>query len=235
LDVVCIQSRGTGRIGRLFGPVMLVWFSTLALLGITHIAQNPGVLVAINPLYAFDFIATDGLQGFLILGTIFLVVTGGEALYADMGHFGRKPIAIAWFALVLPALLINYQYNGVIAERVVLVTVIIEEVPHVGDSRRVAVEELGQGFVKVTLCFGFMEEPNVPVALRRLKDTPEAIDPDSGPFFISRTKVIPSDLPGMALWCEQIYAVMQRNAVSAADFFRLPPTRVVEIGTGVEM
>jgi KUP system potassium uptake protein len=133
------------------------------------------------------------------------------------------------------ALLINYQYNGVIAERVVLVTVIMEDVPHVGDSRRVAVEELGQGFVKVTLRFGFMEEPNVPAALRRLKDAPEAIDPDSGPYFISRTKVIPSEFPGMALWREQIYAVMQRNAVSAADFFRLPPTRVVEIGTGVEM
>jgi KUP system potassium uptake protein len=466
-----IQSRGTGRIGRLFGPVMLVWFSTLALLGITHIAKNPAVLLAINPFYAFDFIATDGLQGFLILGTVFLVVTGGEALYADMGHFGRKPIAIAWFALVLPALLlnyfgqgalllaepeaaenlfylmapewatlplvilstmatiiasqalisgafsitmqaqnlgflprlrivhtsptefgqiyiptvnwllmvaciavvlgfqsssnlaaaygiavtstmaittlifgivtrerwgwgwprvlalvgfflvvdlaflganivkipqggwfpivaavviftvmttwkrgsrivnqreqsleqdlaslvarcsqkrphrapgtqffmsanpngapdallINYQYNGVIAERVVLVTVMIEDVPHVGESRRAAVEDLGQGFVKVTLRFGFMEEPNVPAALRRLKDTPAAIDPDSGPFFISRTKVIPSEFPGMALWREQIYAVMQRNAVSAADFFRLPPTRVVEIGTGVEM
>jgi KUP system potassium uptake protein len=107
-----IQSRATGRIGRLFGPVMLAWFSTLALLGITHIAQNPAVLLAINPIYAFDFIATDGLQGFLILGIVFLVVTGGEALYADMGHFGRKPIAIAWFALVLPALLLNYFGQG---------------------------------------------------------------------------------------------------------------------------
>ncbi|NTU79410.1 MAG: potassium transporter Kup [Chloroflexales bacterium] len=466
-----IQSRGTGRIGRLFGPIMLVWFCTLALLGVLHIAQNPAILLAVNPIHAATFFATDGLQGFLVLGTVFLVVTGGEALYADMGHFGRKPIMLAWFTLVLPALLlnyfgqgalllaepeaaenlfylmapewatlplvilstlatiiasqalisgafsitmqaqnlgflprlrivhtsatefgqiyipfvnwllmgscivvvlgfqtssnlaaaygiavtstmaittiifgivtrerwgwgwprvvalvgsflivdlaflganvvkipqggwfpivaaiviftvmttwkrgsrlvnqreqsleqdlpslidrcstalphrapgtaffmsanpngvpdalvINYQYNGVIAERVVLVTVLIEDVPHVGDSRRVQVEGLGQGFYKVTLRFGFMEEANVPAALASLKDAPEAIDTDSGPFFISRTKVIPSDFPGMALWREQLYAVMQRNAVSAADFFRLPPTRVVEIGTGVEM
>jgi KUP system potassium uptake protein len=466
-----IQSRGTGRIGRLFGPIMVLWFSVLALLGLVHIVENPAVLSAINPAHALTFFATDGLQGFLVLGTVFLVVTGGEALYADMGHFGRKPIALAWFALVLPALLlnyfgqgamllanperaenlfyqmapewatiplvllstlatiiasqalisgafsitmqaqnlgflprlrivhtsateygqiyipfvnwalmlaciavvlgfrtssnlaaaygiavtstmaittvifsivarerwkwplwrvvalvgtflavdlaflganivkipqggwfpivaavviftvmttwkrgsrivnqreqgleqdlstvvakcgaasptrapgtaffmsaspqgapdaliINYQYNGVVHERVVLVTVAIEDVPHVSDERRVKVEDLGQGFLKVTMRFGFMEDPNVPAALARLKESPEQIDPDSGPYYISRTKVVPSEIPGMALWREQLYMVMQRNAISASDFFRLPPTRVVEIGTGVEM
>ncbi len=470
IGLFLIQSRGTGRIGRLFGPVMLVWFSTLALLGINQIVRNPAVLGAINPLHAVTFFASDGLQGFLVLGTVFLVVTGGEALYADMGHFGRKPIMLAWFILVLPALLlnyfgqgalllarpeaaanvfylmapewatiplvllstmatiiasqalisgafsitmqaqnlgflprlrivhtsatefgqiyipfvnwllmiaciavvlgfrsssslaaaygiavtstmaittlifgivtrerwgwrwprtialvgfflvidlaflganivkipqggwfplvaaiivftvmttwkhgsriinqreqsleqdldlliarvaatptrapgtaffmsanprgapdalvINYQYNGVFAERVVLVNVKIEEAPHVRDERRLQLEDLGEGFFKVTLRFGFMEEPNVPAVLARLKDLPEAIDPESGPFFISRTKIIPSQFPGMSIWREQLYAVMQRNAVSAADFFRLPPTRVVEIGTGVEM
>jgi KUP system potassium uptake protein len=133
------------------------------------------------------------------------------------------------------ALIINYQYNGVIHERVVLVNVAIEDMPHVNDERRVKVEALGEGFQKVTVRFGFMEEPNVPAALERLKDGPEQIDPNSGPYYISRTKVVPSEFPGMALWREQLYAVMQRNAVSAADFFKLPPTRVVEIGTGVEM
>jgi len=466
-----IQSRGTGRIGGLFGPIMLLWFTVLAVLGIIHIAENPAVLLAVNPIYALNFFTADGLKGFLVLGTVFLVVTGGEALYADMGHFGRRPIALAWFALVLPALLLNYfgqgavllatpeaapdlfyrmapewaliplvvlstaatiiasqalisgafsitmqaqnlgflprlrivhtsatefgqiyipfvnwllmvaciavvlgfrtssnlaaaygiavtstmaittvifaivarerwqwplwrvvglisfflivdlaflganiikipqggwfpivaatiiftvmttwkrgsrivnqreqgleqdlgtlvarcgaasplrapgtaffmsanpngapdalvanfQYNGVIHERVLLVNVATEDVPHVSDERRVRVEDLGQGFAKVTVRFGFMEEPNVPQALARLREAPELIDPDSGPFFISRTKVIPSDLPGMAPWREQLYAVMQRNAVSAADFFRLPPARVVEIGTSVEM
>ncbi len=450
---------------------MLVWFGVLAILGVVHIARNPAVLLAINPIYVIDFFVADGLRGFLVLGTVFLVVTGGEALYADMGHFGRKPILLAWFSLVLPALMlnyfgqgalllanpeaapnlfylmapgwatipmvilatlatiiasqalisgafsltmqalqlgflprmrvvhtsptefgqiyipfvnwllmvaciavvlgfksssnlaaaygiavtstmaittvifgivarerwkwpwprvvalvgyflvvdlaflsanaikipqggwfpivaaiviftvmttwkhgsrivnqreqgmeqdlsslvercgaratprapgtaffmsanpngapdaliINYQYNGVIAERVVLITVVIADSPHVNDSRRLQVDDLGHGFARVTLRFGFMEEPDVPTALASLRDTPAAIDPDSGPFFISRTKVVPSELPGMAIWREKLYVVMQRNAVSAADFFCLPPTRVVEIGTGVEM
>jgi KUP system potassium uptake protein len=133
------------------------------------------------------------------------------------------------------ALVANYQYNGVIHERILLINVATEDVPHVSDERRVKVENLGQGFYKITVRFGFMEEPNVPSALARLKEAPTPIDPDSGPFFISRTKVIPSILPGMAPWREQLYAVMQRNAVSASDFFRLPPARVVEIGTSVEM
>lgn len=465
-----IQSRGTGKIGRLFGPVMIIWFLTLAILGIIHIGDNPAVLGAINPAHAFRFFATDGLQGFLVLGTVFLVVTGGEALYADMGHFGRKPIMLAWFGFVLPALMLNYfgqgamllsepevaenvfyrmapswatiplvvlatmatiiasqalisgafsitmqaqnlgflprlriihtsatefgqiyipfvnwalmiaciavvltfrsssnlaaaygiavtstmaittiifaivtrerwnwpiwrsavligfflivdlaflganlikipqggwfpivtaiiiftimttwkrgsrivnqreqsqeqelssflarcsaprpratgtaffmsakpdgvpdaleanyRYTGVIHERVVLVTVVAEDVPHVNDARRVAVSELGNGFMKVAIRFGFMEEPNVPAVLAWLKDTPHDIDPENGPFYISRTRAIPSALPGMAFWREQLYAFMQRNAVSAADFFRLPPARVVEIGTTVEM
>lgn len=466
-----IQSRGTGQIGRLFGPIMLLWFSVLAVLGIIHIAENPAVLGAINPMHAFEFFAEDGLRGFLVLGTVFLVVTGGEALYADMGHFGRRPIMLAWFALVLPALLlnyfgqgamlladpeaapnlfyrmapawatiplvilatlatiiasqalisgafsitmqaqnlgflprpriihtsatafgqiyipfvnwalmatciavvlgfrtssnlaaaygiavtstmaittiifaivtrerwnwgwlrvialcgsflivdlaffganvvkipqggwfpiiaaiaiftlmttwkhgsrivnqreqgleqdldsviarcrataplrapgtaffmsakpegtpdalvINYQYNGVIHERVVLITVVMEDVPHVNPDRRIKVETLEQGFSRVTLRFGFMEEPDVPNALAPRDENTPPIDPGSGPFFISRTKAIPSELPGMAPWREQLYAVMQRNAVSAADFFCLPPDRVVEIGTSVEM
>jgi KUP system potassium uptake protein len=133
------------------------------------------------------------------------------------------------------ALIINYQYNKVIQERIVLITVIFEDVPHVGADRRVAVEPLGQGFYRVTMRFGFMEEPDVPAALALLNDTPTPFDPRSGPFFISRTKVIPSELPGMAPWREQLYAVLHRNAVSAADFFCLPLTRVVEIGTGIEM
>ncbi len=107
-----VQRRGTAGIGKIFGPVMLVWFSTLAVLGISWIARNPRVLLAANPVYAVDFFVQNRLVGFLALGTVFLVVTGGEALYADMGHFGRRPIRIAWFALVLPALLLNYFGQG---------------------------------------------------------------------------------------------------------------------------
>jgi len=466
-----IQSRGTASIGRLFGPIMLIWFGTLALLGIINIVQNPSVLGAVNPANAYAFIAADGLKGFLILGTVFLAVTGGEALYADMGHFGRKPIALAWYVLVLPALLLNYfgqgalllrnpeaassvfylmapswaliplvilstlatiiasqalisgafsitmqaqnlgflprlrvvhtsatefgqiyipflnwalmlaciavvvgfrtssnlaaaygiavtstmaittlifgmvardrwkwplsrvvalvgffliidlaflsanlvkipqggwfplvaavlifivmttwkrgsrivnqreqsleqdlhallitcdechplrapgvavfmsanangapdalvanlRYNGVIHEQVLLVNVLIRGIPHQGDTDRITVEPLGQGFTRVTLRYGFMEELNVPAALANLEIPGVSFDPLAVPYFISRTKVIPSELPGMAPWREQIYSVMQRNAASAADFFRLPPAQVVEYGTSVEM
>jgi KUP system potassium uptake protein len=466
-----IQSSGTARIGRLFGPIMLTWFGVIALLGIVNIVQNPGVLGALNPIHIVRFFVTDGLEGFLILGTVVFVVTGGEALYADMGHFGRKPITLAWYSLVLPALLLNYfgqgalllrnpeaavnpfylmapswalyplvvlstlatiiasqalisgafsvtmqaqnlgflprlrivhtsaqefgqiyipfvnwalmgmclivvltfrtssnlaatygialactmvitalifgivarerwkwplsrvillagfflivdlaflganlvkipqggwfplvaavliftvmttwkrgsrivnqreqsleqdlhallitcdechplrapgvavfmsanangapdalvanlRYNGVIHEQVLLVNVLIRGIPHQGDTDRMTVEPLGQGFTRVTLRYGFMEELNVPAALANLEIPGVSFDPLAVPYFISRTKVIPSELPGMAPWREQIYSVMQRNAASAADFFRLPPAQVVEYGTSVEM
>ncbi len=106
------QRFGTAGIGMVFGPVMVVWFTCIALLGIGGILHAPGVLVAINPWYAVQFFIRDGVQGFLILGAVVLVLTGGEALYADMGHFGRRPIRLAWFAVVLPALMLNYFGQG---------------------------------------------------------------------------------------------------------------------------
>lgn len=107
-----LQARGTGSIGNLFGPLILVWFITIATLGIRQIVNAPIVLTAINPYYAFDLIRDTGLKGYLLLGGIFLVVTGGEALYADIGHFGKNPIRAAWFAVVLPCLLLNYFGQG---------------------------------------------------------------------------------------------------------------------------
>ncbi len=102
------QKRGTGGVGRVFGPIMVLWFVCIALLGIGGIVREPQVLKALNPWYAVDFFIRDGLQGFLILGAVVLVLTGGEALYADMGHFGKRPIRVAWFGVVLPALMLNY-------------------------------------------------------------------------------------------------------------------------------
>lgn len=466
-----IQSRGTASIGRLFGPIMLLWFTVLAILGVMNILQNPGVLVAVNPLYAARFFIENGWTGFLVLGTVFLVVTGGEALYADMGHVGREPIRLAWLALVLPALLLNYfgqgalllrdheaaanlfylmapswalfplvilatmatiiasqalisgvfsitmqaenlgflprvrvvhtsatefgqiylpfvnwtlmvaciavvigfqtssnlaaaygiavtstmaittiifsvvarerwkwssmgviglvgfflivdlaflganivkipqggwfplvaavvifiamttwkrgnrlvntreqnlelpldqlltnckqrgpvrapgtavflsanqdsapaallanfQYNSVIHERVLLVNVQISENSYVSESERLSYQDLGQGFYRVTIRYGFMEELDVPKALSQLAEQGLSVDPLRVPYFIGRTKVLPSAMPGMALWREQLYTVMQRNATSAADFFRLPPAQVVEISTSVEV
>ena len=107
-----VQSRGTGGIGRVFGPIMLIWFSTIALLGAVEVAKHPGVLSALNPAHAVGFLAHGGWHSFFILGSVVLCVTGGEALYADMGHFGRGPIRLGWFALVMPALLANYFGQG---------------------------------------------------------------------------------------------------------------------------
>lgn len=107
-----VQRRGTGAMGQLFGPVTLVWFITLGLLGLSWIVRNPKVLAAINPAYAAEFLFTNGAAGFIVLASVFLSVTGGEALYADMGHFGRSPIRRAWFMIVLPALTLNYFGQG---------------------------------------------------------------------------------------------------------------------------
>ncbi len=112
IGVFAVQNRGTGAVGRLFGPVMIVWFVVIGALGATHIADAPRVLEAINPIHAVDFFRREGMKGYLVLGSVFLVVTGGEALYADMGHFGRRPIRIGWFSMVLPALLLNYFGQG---------------------------------------------------------------------------------------------------------------------------
>jgi KUP system potassium uptake protein len=107
-----IQRQGTSRVGALFGPVMIVWFAALSLLGIGQIINHPSVLAAISPTYAIAFIADFPRLAFLALGAVFLVVTGSEALYADMGHFGRRPIRLAWVVLVMPALLLNYFGQG---------------------------------------------------------------------------------------------------------------------------
>ena len=107
-----MQSFGTEKIGFIFGPVILIWFCTLAVLGYVQISHNPVVMEAMSPYYAVDFFYRNGWTGYALLGGVFLVVTGGEALYADLGHFGRAPIRLAWFALVLPCLLLNYYGQG---------------------------------------------------------------------------------------------------------------------------
>ena len=111
------QSRGTEGVGKVFGPLTLVWFTTLTALGVYQLVQQPSVLRAASPTYAVAFFVSNGARAFLVLGSVFLVVTGGEALYADMGHFGRRPIRLTWFGLVLPALLINYFGQGALLIR----------------------------------------------------------------------------------------------------------------------
>ena len=112
VGLFAIQRHGTETVGRFFGPVMVVWFSVIAVLGLAEIGAEPSVLRALDPTRAVAFFADNGGRGFLVLGSVFLVVTGGEALYADMGHFGRRPIQLGWFAIVLPALVLNYLGQG---------------------------------------------------------------------------------------------------------------------------
>ena len=111
-SLFAVQHKGTAGVGKIFGPITLIWFLTIAVLGFSSIIKNPDVLKAINPYFAVNFFIENGFHGFVILGSVFLVMTGGEALYADLGHFGRTPIRIAWFSLVLPCLVINYFGQG---------------------------------------------------------------------------------------------------------------------------
>ncbi|MGB0112299.1 MAG: potassium transporter Kup [Ilumatobacteraceae bacterium] len=108
VGLFAVQRRGTAQISRVFGPVMLIWFVTLGVLGLRQVLQHPAVLRAVSPTVATEFFVDEPLRAFIALGSIFLVVTGGEALYADMGHFGRRPIQFSWYVLVLPALVLNY-------------------------------------------------------------------------------------------------------------------------------
>jgi KUP system potassium uptake protein len=107
-----IQRHGTALVGKLFGPIMVLWFVTIAILGVYHIVRAPGVIAAINPYYAASFMSAHVLQAYVVLGSVVLVLTGAEALYADMGHFGAKPIRMAWYVLVMPSLVLNYFGQG---------------------------------------------------------------------------------------------------------------------------
>lgn len=466
-----IQNRGTAKIGKLFGPVMLLWFVVLAALGVAHIVGNPGVLASVIPTYGFNFFVRNGWIGFLVLGTVFLVVTGGEALYADMGHFGRRPIRLAWFVLVLPALMLNYfgqgalliarpelrenpfyhmapdwallpmvalataagviasqalisgafsismqgsqlgfiprlkidhtssteygqiyipiinwalmvgciivvlgfgtssrlaaaygvavtstmvittllfyvvmrdrwkwsaalalplcgffliidaaffganiikvpqggwfplviggviftlmmtwkkgrrllaekllaravplssfmarcserkplrvsgtavfmngsdgtppallhnlEHNKVLHEHVVVLTVKTKQQPHIEESEpRVVLEPLGDNFWRMVIYYGFMEDPDIPKAMKTIEAPGVNLDPQQVTFFLGRETLIPTKNPGMALWREKLFALMSRNSTSATTYFCLPPDRVVEMGSQVEI
>lgn len=108
MALFAIQLQGTATIGHFFGPVMLVWFVAIAVMGLSGIVHHPSVFAALSPAYGLSYLFSHGVTGFLVLGAVFLCVTGAEALYADMGHFGKKPIRLAWFAIVFPSLILNY-------------------------------------------------------------------------------------------------------------------------------
>jgi KUP system potassium uptake protein len=471
LGLFVLQRHGTGGIGAIFGPVMTLWFATIGVLGLARIIGNPAVLEAVGPWHAVRFFLANGWAGFLVLGAVFLVVTGGEALYADMGHFGVRPIRLAWFGLVLPGLLLNYfgqgalllaepsaaenpfyrmapawsgypltllataaaviasqavisgafsltrqamqlgycprmqiehtssreigqiyvpavnwalmiatialvlgfgsssrlaaaygvavssdmviatvllfvasrevwgwstaraallagvllfidlsfftsnalkiphggwfpllvgggvftlfttwktgrailvkrmaeksvplnllladlaaeppirvpgtavymygsaegtppalvhnlAHNKVLHEKVVFLTVLTEEVPHVPPAERVTVKRLGKGFASVVARYGFMEDPDIHEILDACRDHKLDVNIDAATFFLGRETLIASDRPGMATWREHLFSFLSRNALRATAFFRIPPNQVFEVGAQVEL
>ncbi|MBA2920287.1 potassium transporter Kup [Sphingomonas sp. MAH-20] len=470
-----IQSRGTAAVGRMFGPVMVLYFATIAVLGTMHIVRDPSIVAALNPWHAIHFFLTDHVRAFLALGSVVLAVTGAEALYADMGHFGRKPIGGSWLVFVLPALMLNYlgqgamvlslspaeaaetiknpffllapeafrlplvilatlatiiasqavisgafsvtqqaiqlgfiprlrithtsastvgqiyipvinwtlmtmvillvltfqsssnlaaaygiavtgamtidscliavvlfslwkwnriaavallavfftvdlayfasnltkvpdggwfpllvglfaftllttwakgrklmidrlreaampisifiesaatsatrvpgtavfmtstpdgvphallhnlKHNKVLHERVVLLTVKIADVPYVEQDMRCQLEPLGHGFHRLVVKYGFMQEPDVPTALKQITGCGPEFKMMDTSFFLARQTLLASSRPGMAIWREKLFAWMLRNAESAMEFFKLPTNRVVELGSQVEI
>ena len=476
LGLFSIQAHGTDKVGRLFGPIMLAYFATLAMLGLYHMAEMPEIVIAtLNPLNALTFFSVDGFRAFVALGSVVLAVTGAEALYADMGHFGRKPIGISWLVFVLPALMLNYmgqgamvlsldaagaaqvikdpfflmipdmvripviilallatiiasqavisgafsltqqaiqlgfmprmqikhtsastagqiyiptvnwglmimvivlvlffrsssnlaaaygiavtgamfidtlllaavlislwrwplwkavpligafivvdmaylganlikvpdggwvplaiglaiftllttwsrgrklmrqnmaegsipvevfaksahssatrvpgtsvfmastnkgvpsallhniKHNKVLHERVVILTVAVQDVPYVEEADRYDSKDMGNGFYRLTIRCGFLEDTDVPALLKRVTMCGEPFQMMKTSFFLSRQTLIASAKPGMALWREKLFAWMLRNAASAMEFFRLPTNRVVELGSQLEI
>jgi KUP system potassium uptake protein len=466
-----VQSRGTARMGAVFGPVMLVWFATIGVLGLSEIVLQPGVLAAVSPFHAARFFTEDVHRGFVVLGAVFLVVTGGEALYADLGHFGHRAIQTAWFGVALPCLLLNYfgqgalllrdpaaavnpfyhlapgwalyplivlataatiiasqavisgafsltrqavqlgysprlriehtssreigqiyvpavnwalmvltcalvlgfrtasniagaygvalstlmlittlmfyvmsrevwrwsfvraasvavlflwvdvpffganalkiryggwvplaiaaaifllmttwkrgreilakrmlektvplkmlladlaaeppirvpgtavfmygtadgtppalvhnlAHNKVLHEKVVFLTVVTEDVPHVEPNERVTVKRMGKGFHTVVARYGFMDDPDIEDVLGCCRAESLDIRTEGTTFFLGRETLVPSDRPGMAEWREQLFAFMSRNALRATAFFKIPANQVFEIGAQVEL
>ena len=465
------QNKGTAKVGRVFGPITFIWFAVLALLGVAQILRHPGVVIAVSPVYALNFFLQNGWHGFLILGSVFLVVTGGEALYADMGHFGTRPIRLVWFCVVLPALLLNYfgqgallledpeaahnpfyrlvptwglypmivlatsaaiiasqavisgafsltmqaiqlgfsprlkinhtstreygqiyipavnwalmigciaivigfrsssnlaaaygvavtstmvittllfhevartlwrwsflpaaalaiffliidlaffganiikvahggwfplllaalvfivmttwkkgrrilneriqsearpleeflqdmerrsptrvpgtaifmngnasrtppallhnlEHNKVLHQRVLFLTVKTKQIPFVAQEERVEVESLGNGFHRLKVYYGFMEDPDIPKVLNNVNVPGFTYDPKDTTYFLGRETIIASKRPGMAPWREKIFAIIAHNATSATAYFCLPPDRVVEMGEQIEI
>jgi len=471
VGLFAFQNRGTGKVGAVFAPIMIVWFLTLAVLGVWHVVQNPGVLRALSPYYAIDFFVHARWTAFFALGSVILAITGAEALYADMGHFGKKPIRWSWFGFVLPALVLNYfgqgalliadpkaaenplflmvppmllvpmlllatmaaviasqavisgafsvtreaiqlgflprmqvkhtsheqmgqiylpwinrmllvltlavvvgfrssdnlgaaygiavvgtmtidsilvmivfrrmwnwsrvkvgvvgalflfvdlafltanadkvehggwfplvlgsvifilmatwrrgrelvlreirhgglalepfissivahpplrvpgtavfltasqegvphallhnlKHNKVLHERNVMLTVETVDTPIAENDERVEVEPLGDEFYRVTLRFGFAEDPDVPNMLETVTVCGTPFDMMDTTFFLSRESIVATDRPGMALWRDKLFAFMSRNAIPATAFFQIPGNRLIELGTQVEI
>jgi K+ transporter len=345
------QRFGTRALGRLFGPAMALWFAILAASGLAKVIGNPVILKALSPSYGFVFFLDHPLIGFLALGAIVLVVTGAEALYADLGQFDRSSITRAWIFVVFPALIIvvrvlwkkplwivvpgaaafivmdlafftanltkvvtggwfplavaliiftllstwqrgrklvtakrseaegllrdfveeirnsdpplhrvpgtavfptagkkttplalrdNVNYNHVLHDSVVIVSVETATVPHVGRSEQITVDDLGcqdDGIVYLTVRYGFQDDQNVPAALRQAaaEGLPVEIDVETATYFVSEITIVLGDDPGMRAWRKRLFILLSRTSKSPVDFFGLPQRRIVTMGSYIEL
>ena len=237
------QSHGTAKVAAFFGPIMLVWFVTIALGGLWHVMANPAVLWAFNPSYGLAFLASHGIIGLVTLGAVFLVVTGSEALYADLVRILEKkpPTRVPGTAVFLTstphaaptALMHSLKHYKVLHEHNVILTIETANTPRVEAAERVRMKKLGQTFACVTLRFGFMETPNVPKALAIARKLGWTFDIMSTSFFLSRRSLKPAAHSGMPRWQDRLFIMLTRIANDATDYFQIPTGRVVEVGTQV--
>jgi KUP system potassium uptake protein len=231
-----IQRWGTHRVGGLFGPIMAFWFVTLAVAGGREVLAHASILKGLSPSYAVAFVLEHPGVAFVAMGAVVLAITGAEALYADMGHFGRAPILRAWFIMAFPALTLNY----VLHESVVIMSAESVGLPHVAASERASIDELDygdDGIAHVTARFGFQDEPNLPETLRlaQAKGLECDLDLDRPSYFLSRITIRPTDAPGMRRWRKELFVLLARNAASPADYFCLPLERTITLGSTIEL
>jgi KUP system potassium uptake protein len=254
-----IQRTGTARVGTLFGPIVTVYFITLAVLGTISIARDPGILWALNPWYAFNFflILTKVLDGGwfplavgLVIFTMLTTWARGRKLMLERLDEAAIPLPVfiksasnsasrvpgtAIFMTtsaqgVPHSLLHNLKHNKVLHERVMLLTVKIEDVPYVSEQSRIEVFELGNGFYRLIIRYGFMQETDVPATLQQVEECGPRVKMMDTSFFLARQTLLAAAMP---LWRERLFAWMLRNAESAMESFKLPPNRVVELGSQV--
>ena len=288
-----IQRFGTHRVGSLFGPIVIIWFLSIAALGIVWIVRAPAVVSAFNPGHAITFFERERWRwpraAALSLMLLFLTIDGaffganalkildggwvtlavawalftvmttwrtGRRILADrltvralpLEEFMQRivataPVRVSGTAVFMtaqptgtpPALAHNLQYNKVLHEHVVVLTVTTAQTPHVAEEDRARVVPLGQGVFNVKVQYGFMEDPDVPAALFQARERGLEIDLNDLTYFLGRETILVTRKEGMALWREKLFVLMARNAVRPISYFRLPPERVVELGVQVEM
>ncbi len=228
------QSRGTGRLGKLFGPVMILWFAVIAILGVAAISRMPSILDAVNPAHGVRFFLNNGLRGFFLLGAVVLCVTGCEALYADMGHFGARAIQISWYFMALPALLLNYFGQGAL----ILLDSSNAREPFYGLVPQgflypmvvLATEGIGYGVYRVIAHYGFMEAPDIPQIMSNVKAKGLNINLDEVTYFVGRISLVRDLKRTMPRWRRFLFTFMLRNSLSGSSYLNIPPSKVMEIG-----